>query len=257
MNPVTAIVLISVGLFVLMLLCLEVGFRFGRWRTAQNVHAHEGIGAIEAEVFAMLGLLLGFSFSVGLSRLDARRTLIANEANAIEAAYLRLDLLPVAEQPELRRLFREYLQARLRMEERWVGISGVERQLAEVGRLQREIWRRAVIAGALDPKEAAQRLLLPALNEMIAVTTHRNVALYAHLPVFILILLVGVALLTALAAGFAMAKRGSRSPGYMAFYAATISLTVYAILDLDLPHFGLIRVDEARNVLRQLQETIR
>lgn len=39
--------------------------------------AHEGIGTIEAAVFALLGLLLGFSFAGGTSRLDARRPVAA------------------------------------------------------------------------------------------------------------------------------------------------------------------------------------
>ena len=64
-------------------------------------------------MFALLGLLLGFSFSGGTSRLDTRRKLIVQEANAIEAAYLRLDQLQAADQPEMRRLFRQYLDARL------------------------------------------------------------------------------------------------------------------------------------------------
>ena len=68
---------------------------------------------MEAAVFALLGLLLGFSFAGGTSRLDARRQLIVQEANAIGTAYLRLNLLPSTEQPEMRRLFREYVDARL------------------------------------------------------------------------------------------------------------------------------------------------
>jgi hypothetical protein len=60
---------------------------------------------MEAAVFALLGLLLGSSFAGGTSRLDARRELILQEANAIDTAYLRLDLLPSTEQPEMRRCF--------------------------------------------------------------------------------------------------------------------------------------------------------
>ena len=71
--------------------------------------AYEGIGAIEASVFALLCLLLGFSFAGGTSRLDSRRQLIVEEANAIGTAYLRLDLLVTEGQLEMRHLFREYL----------------------------------------------------------------------------------------------------------------------------------------------------
>ena len=67
--------------------------------------AHEGIGVIEGGVFALLSLLLAFSFAGGTSRLETKRQLVVQEANAIGTAYLRLDVLPVNEQPELRRYF--------------------------------------------------------------------------------------------------------------------------------------------------------
>src|SRR5262249_12777640 len=114
MNPAHWAAALSIGLFVGIVACLEVGYRVGRHSSEKNPEsAHEGIGVIEAAVFALLGLLLGFSFAGGTSRLDTKRQLIVQEANAISTAYLRLDLLPASNQPEMRRLFREYLDARL------------------------------------------------------------------------------------------------------------------------------------------------
>jgi hypothetical protein len=100
---------ISVGLFLGMLACLEIGYRIGRRAAPTDPNAYEGLSAIEAAIFALLGLLLGFAFAGAVSRLDARRQLIVQEANAIGTAYLRLDLLPPSDQPDLRRLFRDYL----------------------------------------------------------------------------------------------------------------------------------------------------
>ncbi len=88
----------------------------------------EGIGPIEASVFGLLGLLLAFSFAGGTSRLDTRRQLIVEEANAIGTAYLRLDLVAVANQPEMRRLFREYLDSRLRVYETLRDVAATERR---------------------------------------------------------------------------------------------------------------------------------
>lgn len=82
----------------------EAGFRVGRSSEKYTEAAHEAIGVIEAAVFALLGLLLGFSFSGGTSRMDTERQLIVQEANAISTAYLRLDQLPASEQPEMRPL---------------------------------------------------------------------------------------------------------------------------------------------------------
>ena len=100
MNPVYVAFVVSIGLFFGIMVCLEIGYRVGsRSLTKSPERAHEGIGVIEAAVFALLGLLLGFSFAGGTSRLDAKRQLIIQEANAIGTAYLRLDQLPTSEQP--------------------------------------------------------------------------------------------------------------------------------------------------------------
>lgn len=114
MNPTKWAIAVSISLFVGILICLEIGYRLGR-RSSQkySAAAHEGIGVIEAAVFARLGLLLGFSFPGGTSRLETKRQLVVQEANAISTAYVRLDELPLNEQPEMRRLFREYLDGRL------------------------------------------------------------------------------------------------------------------------------------------------
>ena len=68
----------------------------------------KGASAAEGAVFALLGLLLAFTFSGAASRFEDRRWFINSEANAIGTAYLRLDLLPAEAQPPLRDLFRRY-----------------------------------------------------------------------------------------------------------------------------------------------------
>jgi hypothetical protein len=66
--------LVAVGLFAVLTARLELGYRLGRRHMRANPEAaHEGIGTTEAAVFALLGLLLGFSFAGGTSRLEARR----------------------------------------------------------------------------------------------------------------------------------------------------------------------------------------
>jgi hypothetical protein len=258
MNPAEWAIAISVGLFVGMVVCLDLGCRIGLASARKNSgSAFEGIGAIEAAVFALLGLLLGFSFAGGTSRLDTRRQLIVEEANAIGTAYLRLDELPAVDQPEIRRLFREYIDTRLRVYERLDDQDATARELAHCAQLQQEIWTKAVTASRGDATQNSARLLLPALNEMIDITTTRTIALQTHLPPLIFALLLCVALLSALLAGYAMAQRKSRSWLHTFLYAAVVSLTVYAVVDLDNPRFGLIHVEVADTALHQLQESIR
>jgi len=245
-------------LFIGILACLEIGYRLGRRNLVKNPErAHEGIGVIEAAVFALLGLLLGFSFAGGTSRLDAKRQLIVHEANAIGTAYFRVDEVPVNNQPELRRLFRDYLDARIRVYEKLPDVEAAEQQLARAAELQKEIWSHAVAASRNDPTQNVARLFLPAINEMIDVTTARTIAMHTQLPRLIFVLLSGVALMSGLLAGYAMAKRRSRSLFHMTLYAAVIAITVYAILDLEYPRFGLIRLNKADQALLQLRDSIR
>lgn len=156
MDPARWAVGLSIGVFIGMVVCLEIGYRMGRHIAGSTPEsAHEGIGTIEAAVFALLGLLLGFSFAGGTSRLDARRQLIVQEANAIGTAYLRLDLLPARDQPEIRRLFRDYLDARLRVYEKLPDLRAAEQELARAAQMQQEIWSRAVTASRNDPSQDA------------------------------------------------------------------------------------------------------
>jgi len=191
MNPVIWATLLSTVVFSGTLGCLELGYPFGNRSIAKAPElAHEGIGAIEAAVFALLGLLLGFSFAGATSRLDARRQLIVEEANAVGTAYLRLDLLPSANQPEIRQLFRRYLDARLSAYDQLPDPVAVAQELAQAAQVQQEIWSRTVTVTREDPSKESARLLLPAINEMIDVTTARTIALQTHLPGLIVGLLV-------------------------------------------------------------------
>jgi len=257
MNPTLFAILASIGLFVGILACLEVGFRIGRRSEKYTEATHEGIGVIEAAVFALLGLLLGFSFSGGTSRMDAKRQLIVQEANAIGTAYLRLDQLPAADQPEMRRLFRQYLDARLGVYEKLPDLKAVDQELARAAELQQEVWSRAATASRGDSTQNSARLLLPAINEMIDISTTRTIAMHTQLPPLIFILLTVVALVSGLLAGYAMAKRRRRSWLHLLLYAGVIAITVYAVLDLEYPRFGLIRLDAADQAPHHLRDSIR
>jgi len=257
MNPTQLAAAVSVSVLAGMLACLEAGYRVGRHALQKNESSHLGTGAIEAAVFALLGLLLGFTFANGISHLDQRRELIVREANAIGTAYLRLDLLPPAQQPEMRRLLRDYLDSRLSLYEKISDAAAARQELARAAQLQQEIWSRAIAAVPADSDQHVARLLLPALNDMIDVTTSRTIALHTHLPPLIFGLSISVALLSGLLAGYEMAKRKRRSLLHMLLYAIVIALTIYTVLDLDNPRFGLIHLNSADRALIQLRDSIR
>ena len=160
------------GFLLLMLLASELGRRLGIAQIARDPEGlAKGIGAAEAAVFGLLGLLLAFSFSGAASRFEDRRHLITAEANAIGTAYLRVDLLSPDVQPEMKELFRQY-STRGSKATAMADRAATSASLAEDAALQGGIWKRAVAEHDQPgmPTPAAM-LLLPALNEMIDITT--------------------------------------------------------------------------------------
>ncbi len=245
----------SVVLFFCMLLAAEAGLRLGRYRASKDAEGwHTGVGAIEGAVLALLGLILAFTFSGASSRLDARRQLIVQEANAIGTAYLRVDLLPANDQTTVRQLFRQYVDARLEVYEKLRDREASEAALKRAEQLQNEIWKHAE-AGTHGQVSAT--LVLNAVNEMIDVTASRRVALYTHTPKLIVYLLFGLAILSSLIAGYGLSASKYRNWLMIAIFSAAISLTVYVVLDLDNPNSGLIRLSGAERVMKELRETIK
>lgn len=247
--------LLAGGLFLAMLACLEIGRQVGVRRAARDGEAaRAGAGVVEGAVFALLGLLIAFTFSGAAARFDQRRALIVEEANAIGTAYLRLDLLPAAAREELRESFRRYVDTRLAVYRAVPDMVAVDAALARAASLQEEIWSKSVAASA---GSQASVLVLPALNQMIDITTTRTMAGQTHPPLILFALLCGLALLGALLAGHAMSGSRERNWLHMATFAFALAGAVYVILDMEYPRVGLIRVDTFDQVLVDLRQSMR
>jgi hypothetical protein len=240
-----------------MLLLLELGRRLGRRRQAkQEEGARAGLGAVEGAVFALLGLLIAFTFSGAASRFDARRQLIVQEANATGTAWLRLDLLPANAQPALRDLFRRYLDLRLAAYRKMPDIEAAREELSRANALQGEIWSRAVAACQESPNPLKAQLI-PPLNEMFDIATTRTMATKIHPPAIIFVMLGILALTSSLLAGYAMAGGKTRSWIHVVGFALIMATTVYVILDLEFPRVGIIRIDAFDEVLVELRQSMK
>ena len=255
MDRAVASPIFAISLFLGMLLLLEVGRRLAiRERARGSEKDPRGIGAVEGAVFALFGLLLAFTFSGAVERFDQHRELIAEETNAIGTAYLRLDLLPQSAQPALRSSFAQYLDARLEVYRKLPDIKAAKAALTTSTHLQNQIWTQAVDASRLtDAHPDAAKLLLPALNTMIDITTTREMAANLHPPAIIFILLFTLGLACSLLAGYGMAT-GPRSWPHILGFAAVTVITVFVVLDIEYPRHGLFRADAYDQVLIDLRE---
>ena len=251
--------LLAVGLFLGMLILAEVGRRIGIRRLAQDPEGAEaGVGVVDGAVFALVGLLIAFTFSGAAARFDARRQLIVEETNDIGTAYLRLDLLPVEAQPKLREHFRKYIDARLELYRKLPDIAAAKKEQVKANKLQGEIWREAIAASrAQGASPAAPMLLLTALNGMIDITTTRTMAMQMHPPMVIFALLFGLALASSLLVGYGMAGSKKRNWLHTLVLAFVMAASVFVILDIEYPRLGFIRVDAFDRALMELRESMK
>jgi len=240
---------VASAIFVGIVLSLMAGRRLG----ARAIARHGAVGSmqsLEAAVFALMGLLIAFTFSGALERFDKRRAQVVEEANAIGTAWLRVDLLPAAAQPKLRDAFREYVDSRIATYRKLPDIAAAAQELAHSQRMQSEIWNQSVAAlRQPEVRTSTEMLVVSALNEMFDITTVRLVATRIHPPLIVYAMLFGLALASATLAGYQSAGEKGRDWVRMIGFAAIVAFTVYVILDIEFPRLGLVRIDAIDQVL--------
>jgi hypothetical protein len=254
-SQVFTILIYTVGLFAGMLICLEIGQRIGsRLRKASADGKSLGTNAIEGAVFALFGLLIAFTFSGAAARFEARCNLVIEEANNMSTAWLRMDLLPQDAQPEMRELFREFLDKRLSAYRNMPDLEETTAAIIESEEVLDLIWSKAVAACEEKGDAATTSLVLGSFNDMFDVCNTRSTATKVHPPLVIFLLLFALGLSSALLAG---AATKTRSWVHMTGFALIIFLAVFVTLELEFPRLGLIRVDSADHLLNELQDRIR
>jgi hypothetical protein len=251
MNPYIFLLTLCIASFLGLLVFLEIGREIGLRRLKKNsISLATGIGASESVVFALLGLLIAFTFTGAATRFEARRHLIVEEANNISTAYLRIDLLAAEDQPAIRNLFKRYTEQRLKSYKDIRNEHMTVSNQSATAKLQQDIWRTAITGGKNPEASAdANKLLLPALNAMIDITTTRTVATRNHPPIVIYFLLFGLSLVSAILIGYGNAANTKRAWLHEIAFSTIIILTSYIIIDLEYPRLGLIRIDADDQVL--------
>lgn len=256
MEPPIPAILFALVLFIGMLVLIELGRRLGiKRRPKESEGERGGLGTVEGAVFALFGLMVAFTFSGAATRFNEKRMLTAEEVNCIETAYLRLHLLSPQAQPALQELFRRYVDSRLETYRRLPDMAAAEIEMAESKKIQEEIWTEAVrLTRLADSHPSSGLLLLPALNNMIDISTTRTMALQLHPPRIVYALLLGLGLICSLLAGFRMSSGQHRSWLHILGFTVLTVIIVYVMLDVEYPRAGLIRLESADQFLVNLRE---
>lgn len=247
--------LIVSGLFLFMVLAMEIGYRIGLRRQAKAAEAITQANAVLVSMLGLLALLLAFTFSAALQRYEDRSRTVVAEANAIGTTFLRARLLPPGMQDEVQSLLRQYLDVRVQ-EGR---VDSTEPELHEsllhqAKLMEARLWIHAVKAAELDKSVVTSGLFIQSLNELIDSSTTRNAALNRQVPEIVLLLMFATIVLTTATLGYASGIAGHRVTLAAFVLVILIALVIYLIIDLDRPRRGAIQV--SHESMLSLQQTI-
>ena len=234
------------GLIVAMVLLglAEVGYRVGlRLYTAKDEARRSQIGGVQGAILGLLGLLLGFTFSMAVNRYETRRAMVLKEANAVGTAWLRAGLLPEAQRTAAKELFRRFVETRLKFQK----VSDDPAQLAEGLRLSAEIenqlWQHAETAAKAAPTPITATFI-NALNEMIDTDAERIDASRNRIPEAVWLLLVLVAASGCLTSAYGSGAQGARSGFTSALLPLLITIVIIFIFELLHTHQGIVSISQ-------------
>jgi hypothetical protein len=230
-----------------LLLATEIGYQIGkREEVSIDDHAKSQINAVQAAILGLLALLLGFTFSMAMSRFETRKQMVLDESNAIGTAYLRAQLLPEPTRKEVSQLLRQYIEARLDFYAADIDTRRLQAAKEQTARLQSQLWSYAAAWGKQEPRAVTAGLLLSSLNEVIDLHSKGLTALENHVPEIIMFLLYFVALVATGLIGYCCGLAGRRNFVVTLAASVLIAVVIMVIVDLDRPRRGLIRVGLVR-----------
>ena len=223
--------------FVVLWLSARIGAEFRKQQHLEDDLRHD-LDLIVGATLTLLGLIIGFTFSMAVSRYDQRKNYEEAEANAIGTEYLRADLLPDAEQAKVRALLRDYLDQRVLFYQTNDGerLQQINRATAQ---LQAELWSAVLAAARPTPLLA---LAVSGMNDVLNAQGYTQAAWWNRIPVAAWVLMITIAVFANAMFGYG-ARRRKAGVLHMLVLPLVLSIAFFLIADIDSPRRGVIRVN--------------
>jgi hypothetical protein len=212
---------------------------FLRRRLALKDDDREDFAIVQAACLTMLGLLIGFSFSMAINRYDQRKNYEEAEANAIGTAYVRADLLPPRNAAEVRAQLRHYLGLRIlfyqsRRDDELKQIN------ADTARVQGQMWS-AVQTSASEQPSPVIALAVAGMNDVLNSQGYTQAAWWNRIPDAAWALVMTMAVCGNLLIGYGE-RSAKASPGLLLILPVVVSMSILLIADIDSPRTGFIHI---------------
>ena len=226
-------------------LCAQLGAALRRKHESQGGQAPEAFTIVLTASLTLLGLIVGFTFSMAVSRYDQRKNYEAEEANAIGTEYVRAGLMPASDAAMTRLLLRSYVDQRILLYH-----TDDEDRRAEIRRritqLQQQLWS-AVQNAALAQPSALTALAAAGMNDVLNSQGYTQAAWWNRIPPAAWLMMWLIALLCNVMVGYAASEATVRSL-LLLILPLLLAIAFLLIADIDSPRGGVIRVS-AQNLL--------
>ena len=250
MNPMNSPFLVLVLSFVLLFLAAQIGDLFRNRVFPLKEEARNDFGVVLGATLTLLALLVGFSFSMAVSRYDQRKNYEEAEANAIGTEYLRADLLPARDAGRVHELLKKYVDQRVlfyttRSQQTLAKIN------ADTAELQHDLWSAVLPAAAAQPTPPLA-LVTSGMNDVLNSQGYTQAAWWNRIPIAAWALMAAIAICCNLLIGYG-AHRTERH--LFLIVPVAVSIAFFLISDIDSPRGGAIRV--APQNLLSLSQSLR
>jgi hypothetical protein len=229
-----------------------VGASILRKKRSLDDDVREDFSTILVSTLTLNGLIIGFSFSMAISRYDQRKVYEETEANAISTEYVRADLLPAAAAERARSLLRSYLDQRILFYRARGGQELLEIN-ARTAQLESELWTTVREVGVAQQTPIVA-LAVAGMNDVLNAQGYTRAAWWNRIPSGAWALMVSIAIVGNLLVGYGVKNLKAESVllGVLPF---VFSVSFLLIGDIDSPRGGVIRVTPQNLV--HLAESIR
>jgi hypothetical protein len=207
-------------------------------RTVKPVttEARADLDTVLTATLTLLALIIGFTFSMAVSRYDLRKNYEEAEANAIGTEFLRANLLPADDAANTRRLLRGYIDQRIAFYRSGVVVPGSVK--ADMTKTQNELWSSVVHGTAGQPASVAL-LVLWGMNDVINAESYTQSAWWNRIPHAAWALMGIMALVSNMLLGYRERRTNTL---VLTVLPVIISIAFFLISDIDSPNGGIIRV---------------
>lgn len=218
-------------------LAAYLGHRLRRKLRPLGSAGHQDIEVILGAAMTLLALIIGFSFSMAVTRYDQRKNFEASEANAISTAFLRADFLPDADAAHLRAQLKKYLDLRVSY---YAATDPrlIERISAETITMQRQLWKTILPTIKANPPDIVE-LVVTGINDVFSAQGNTQAGFLNRLPSGVWAIMGLVALATNVLMGISERRKGML---LLLILPVIISTSFLLIADIDNPRGGFIHV---------------